>query len=78
MLLFLVTIGFLGSSLTDEQLVYRFIRTGIISGAALEKLQASNMPFAEVEDAAAAVLLLASNKTFNGELRLDLLLRVDS
>ncbi|KAM0715766.1 hypothetical protein Q7P37_008280 [Cladosporium fusiforme] len=43
-----------------------FIRTGIISGAALEKLQAGHVPFANVEDAAAAVLHLASDKTLNG------------
>lgn len=57
-----------GLILANTQNSHRFIHTAIISGAALEKLQSRNIPFAEVEDAAAAVLHLASDKTLNGEL----------
>lgn len=61
-------LGFHGLVLANRGHLYRFIRTAIISGAALEKLQSHKIPFAEVEDAAAAVLHLASDKTLNGEL----------
>ena len=45
----------------------RFIATRIISGTALERLQTNKVPFARVEDAAAAVLHLASDAKLNGE-----------
>lgn len=48
--------------------VCRFVHTRIISGAALEKLQSHQIPFAQVEDVAAAVVRLASDEKANGEL----------
>ena len=55
---------------------HRFIATRINSGAALEKLQANNIPFAQVEDAATAVIHLACDLEANGEPRRDVSLPI--
>lgn len=44
----------------------RFVGTRIISGAALEKLRSHKIPLAQVEDAAAAVIHMASDSGING------------
>jgi len=46
----------------------RFIGTRILSGAALEKLESKKIPLAQVEDAASAVIHLASDARINGML----------
>jgi hypothetical protein len=46
--------------------LHRFIETRILSKAVVEKLQAGNVPFAQVEDAAAAVMHIASDPYING------------
>jgi len=43
-----------------------FIETRILSTAVVEKLHAGNVPFAQVEDAAAAVMHIASDPHING------------
>jgi hypothetical protein len=48
--------------------MHSFIETRILSKAVVEKLQAGNVPFAQVEDAAAAVMHIASDSHINGRL----------
>lgn len=50
----------------DPNGLCRFIGTRILSGAVLEKLHTNNIPFAQIEDAVAAVLHIASDVSING------------
>jgi hypothetical protein len=52
---------------TDVQHLHSFIETRILSKAVVEKLHAGNVPFAQVEDAAAAVMHIASDPHINGK-----------
>ena len=45
------------------------METRILSKAAVERLQAGNVPFAQVEDAALAVMHIASDSHINGRLQ---------
>lgn len=46
--------------------MHRFIETRILSKAVVDKLQAGGVPFAQVGDAAAAVMHIASDPNVNG------------